>query len=133
MQPPGPYYSLPEQQQQQQQQQTQQQQSVFVPFNAQQEPPKQTQNQTSQPTTLPPQAQAQAPGSLQVSANLGMMNGSQMQHVASAGKPQQLPPNFGAAGLFNFSTIFDNNSQVSSPSIYNLNISLTVCSDTEGG
>lgn len=133
MQPPGPYYSLPEQQQQQQQQQTQQQQSVFVPFNAQQEPPKQTQNQTSQPTTLPPQAQAQAPGSLQVSANLGMMNGSQMQHVASAGKPQQLPPNFGAAGLFNFSTIFDNNSQVSSRSIYNLNISLTVCSDTEGG
>lgn len=117
MQPPGPYYSLAEQQQQQQTQQQQQQQSVFVPFNAQQEPPKQTQNQTSQPTSLPPQAQtqaqAQAPGSLQVSANLGMMNGSQMQHVASAGKPQQIPPNFGPAGLFNFSSIFDNNSQVS--------------------
>lgn len=108
MQPPGPYYSLPEQQQQQQQQT--QQQSMFVPFTAQQEPPKQTQNQTSQPTSLPPQAQAQ--GSLQVSANLGMMNGSQMQHVANAGKPQQIPPNFGPAGLFNFSSIFDNNSQV---------------------
>uniref|UniRef100_A0AAQ5ZN15 K Homology domain-containing protein n=1 Tax=Amphiprion ocellaris TaxID=80972 RepID=A0AAQ5ZN15_AMPOC len=71
---------------------------------------------TSQPTSLPPQAQtqtqAQAPGSLQVSANLGMMNGSQMQHVASAGKPQQIPPNFGPAGLFNFSSIFDNNSQL---------------------
>lgn len=126
MQPPGPYYSLPEQQQQQQTQQ-QQQQSVFVPFNAQQEPPKQTQNQTSQPTNLPPQAQTQAqaqgPGSLQVSANLGMMNGSQMQHVANAGKPQQIPPNFGPAGLFNFSSIFDNNSQVSN--IYYRNISLT--------
>lgn len=111
MQPPGPYYSLPEQQQTQQQQQ-----SVFVPFSAHQEAPKQTQNQTSQPTSLPPQAQtqaqAQAPGSLQVSANLGMMNGSQMQHVTSAGKPQQMPPNFGPAGLFNFSSIFDNNSQV---------------------
>lgn len=117
MQPPGPYYSLPEQQQQQQtQQQQQQQQSVFVPFNAQQEAPKQTPNQTSQPTSLPPQAQtqaqAQAPGSLQVSANLGMMNGSQMQHVAGAGKAQQIPPNFSPAGLFNFSSIFDNNSQV---------------------
>lgn len=120
MQPPGPYYSLSEQQHQQQQHQTQQQQqqqqSVFVPFNAQQEPQKQTQNQTSQPTSLPLQAQtpaqAQAPGSLQVSANLGMMNGSQMQHVASTGKPQQIPPNFGPAGLFNFSSIFDNNSQV---------------------
>uniref|UniRef100_A0A3B4U298 Ankyrin repeat and KH domain containing 1 n=1 Tax=Seriola dumerili TaxID=41447 RepID=A0A3B4U298_SERDU len=68
MQPPGPYYSLPEQQQHQ--------------------------NQTSQPTSLPPQAQtqaqAQAQGSLQVSANLGMMNGSQMQHVASAGKPHNI-------------------------------------------
>lgn len=42
-----------------------------------------------------------------------MMNGSQMQHVANAGKPQQIPPNFGPAGLFNFSSIFDNNSQVS--------------------
>lgn len=119
MQPPGPYYSLAEQQQTQQPQQ--QQQSVFVPFNAQQEPPKQAQNQTSQPTSLPPQAQtqapAQAPGSLQVSANLGMMNGSQMQHVASAGKPQQIHPNFGPAGLFNLSSIFDNNSQVSGSDI----------------
>lgn len=115
MQPPGPYYSLPEQPQQQQQtqQQQQQQQSIFVPLNTQQEPPKQTQNQVTQPTSLPPQAQAQAPGSLQVSANLGMMNGSQMQHVPNAGKPQQMPPNFGPAGLFNFSSIFDNNSQVS--------------------
>ncbi|KAM7000390.1 ankyrin repeat and KH domain-containing protein 1 isoform 4-T4 [Tautogolabrus adspersus] len=118
MQPQGPYYSLPEQQQQHQQQQQQQQQaqqqqqqqSVFVPFNAQQEPPKQTQNQT-QPTSLPPQAQNQSQGPLQVSANMGMMNGSQMQHVANAGKPQQIPPNFGHAGLFNFSSIFDNNSQ----------------------
>lgn len=42
-----------------------------------------------------------------------MMNGSQMQHVANTGKPQQIPPNFGPAGLFNFSSIFDNNSQVS--------------------
>uniref|UniRef100_A0A8P4KTP8 K Homology domain-containing protein n=1 Tax=Dicentrarchus labrax TaxID=13489 RepID=A0A8P4KTP8_DICLA len=119
MQPPGPYYSLPEQQQQQQTQQ-QQQQSVFVPFNAQQEPPKQTQNQTSQPTNLPPQAQtqAQAPGSLQVSANLGMMNGSQMQHVANTGKPQQIPPNFGPTGLFNFSSIFDNNSQVGNNQVW---------------
>uniref|UniRef100_A0A668AYX1 Ankyrin repeat and KH domain containing 1 n=1 Tax=Myripristis murdjan TaxID=586833 RepID=A0A668AYX1_9TELE len=49
MQPPGPYYSLPEQQQQQQQQpqQQQQQQSVFVPLNAQQEPPKPTQTQAT--------------------------------------------------------------------------------------
>lgn len=111
MQPPGPYYSLPEQQQQTQQQQ----QSVFVPFSGQ-EPPKQTQNQTSQPTSLPPQAQnqaqAQAQGSLQVSANVGMINGSQIQHVTSAVKPQQIPPNFGPAGLFNFSSIFDNNNQV---------------------
>uniref|UniRef100_A0AAQ5ZIH5 K Homology domain-containing protein n=1 Tax=Amphiprion ocellaris TaxID=80972 RepID=A0AAQ5ZIH5_AMPOC len=118
MQQPGPYYSLSEQQQQTQQQQ----QSVFVPFSAQQEPQKQTQNQTSQPTSLPPQAQtqtqAQAPGSLQVSANLGMMNGSQMQHVASAGKPQQIPPNFGPAGLFNFSSIFDNNSQVGNSQVW---------------
>lgn len=106
MQPPGPYYSLAEQQQTQQQQQ----QSVFVPFNAQQEPPKQTPNQAGQPANLPPQAQAQ--GSLQVSANLGMMNGSQMQHVASTGKPQQIPTNFGPAGLFNFSSIFENNNQV---------------------
>uniref|UniRef100_A0A672IQK3 Ankyrin repeat and KH domain-containing protein 1-like n=1 Tax=Salarias fasciatus TaxID=181472 RepID=A0A672IQK3_SALFA len=99
MQPPGPYYSLSEQQQQQQQQQQtqQQQQSVFVPFT-------------------------QAPGSLQVSANLGMINGSQIQHVAGAGKPQQIPPNFGPAGLFNFSSIFDNNSQVSPGNIHNLNI-----------
>ncbi|XP_029957257.1 ankyrin repeat and KH domain-containing protein 1 isoform X6 [Salarias fasciatus] len=124
MQPPGPYYSLSEQQQQQQQQQQtqQQQQSVFVPFSAQQEPPKQTPNQTSQPTSLPPQAQnqaqAQAPGSLQVSANLGMINGSQIQHVAGAGKPQQIPPNFGPAGLFNFSSIFDNNSQVGNSQVW---------------
>lgn len=111
MQPTGPYYSLSEQQQQHQTQQ-QQQQSVFVPFSTQQEPTKQTQIQTSQPTTLPPQAQTQTQGSLQVSANLGMMNGSQM-HVASTGKPQQIPANFGPAGLFNFSSIFDNNNQVS--------------------
>lgn len=113
MQPPGPYYSHPEQQHQHQtQQQQQQQQPVFVPFNAQQEPPKQTQNQTSQPTSLPlqtqTQAQAQAPGSLPVSANLGMMNGSQIQHVASTGKPQQMPPHFDPARLFNFSSMFDN-------------------------
>nr|XP_020447407.1 LOW QUALITY PROTEIN: ankyrin repeat and KH domain-containing protein 1-like [Monopterus albus] len=124
MQPPGPYYSLSEQQQQQQQQtqQQQQQQSVFVPFSAQQELPKQTQNQTSQPTSLPPQAQtqaqAQAPGSLQVSTSLGMMNSSQMQHVASASKAQQIPPNFGPAGLFNFSTIFDNNNQVGNNQVW---------------
>lgn len=110
MQPTGPYYSLSEQQQHQTQQQ-QQPQSVFVPFSAQQEPTKQTQIQTSQPTTLPPQAQTQTQGPLQVSANLGMMNGSQM-HVASTGKPQQIPANFGPAGLFNFSSIFDNNNQV---------------------
>ncbi|CAG5991960.1 unnamed protein product [Menidia menidia] len=108
MQQPGPYYSLPEQQQQQQ--------SVFVPFSGQQEPPKQTQNPTSQAAGLPPQAQA--PGSIQVSANLGIMNGSQMQHVASAGKPQQLPPNYGPAGLFNFSSIFDNNSQVGNSQVW---------------
>ncbi|XP_028271474.1 ankyrin repeat and KH domain-containing protein 1 isoform X7 [Parambassis ranga] len=117
MQPPGPYYSLPEQQQQTQQQQ----QSVFVPFSGQ-EPPKQTQNQTSQPTSLPPQAQnqaqSQAPGSLQVSANVGMINGSQIQHVANAGKPQQIPPNFGPAGLFNFSSIFDNNNQVGNSQVW---------------
>ncbi|XP_017282138.1 ankyrin repeat and KH domain-containing protein 1 isoform X3 [Kryptolebias marmoratus] len=116
MQPPGPYFSLAEQQQQTQQQQ----QSVFVPFSAQQEPLKQTQNLTSQPTNLPPttQAQAPAPGSLQASANLGIMNGSQMQHVATAGKPQQIPPNFGHAGLFNFSSIFDNNSQVGNNQVW---------------
>uniref|UniRef100_H2RRA6 Ankyrin repeat and KH domain containing 1 n=1 Tax=Takifugu rubripes TaxID=31033 RepID=H2RRA6_TAKRU len=107
MQPTGPYYSLSEQQQQQ---------SVFVPFSPQQEPTKQTQIQTSQPTTLPPQAQTQSQGSLQVSANLGMMNGSQM-HVASTGKPQQIPANFGPAGLFNFSSIFDNNNQVAYMSV----------------
>uniref|UniRef100_A0A3Q1FCF3 K Homology domain-containing protein n=1 Tax=Acanthochromis polyacanthus TaxID=80966 RepID=A0A3Q1FCF3_9TELE len=89
MQQPGPYYSLPEQQQTQQQQQ-----------------PQST------------QTQAQAPGSLQVSANLGMMNGSQMQHVASAGKPQQIPPNFGPAGLFNFSSIFESNSQVGNSQVW---------------
>uniref|UniRef100_H3CUB6 Ankyrin repeat and KH domain containing 1 n=1 Tax=Tetraodon nigroviridis TaxID=99883 RepID=H3CUB6_TETNG len=96
MQPTGPYYSLSEQHQTQQHP-TQQQQSVFVP--------------TSQPTTLPPPAQTQTQGSLQVSPNLGLMNGSQM-HVASTGKPQQIPANFGPAGLFNFSSIFDNNNQV---------------------
>lgn len=110
MQPTGPYYSLSEQHQTQQHP-TQQQQSVFVPFSAQQEPSKQTQIQTSQPTTLPPPAQTQTQGSLQVSPNLGLMNGSQM-HVASTGKPQQIPANFGPAGLFNFSSIFDNNNQV---------------------
>uniref|UniRef100_A0A4W6DAY5 Ankyrin repeat and KH domain containing 1 n=1 Tax=Lates calcarifer TaxID=8187 RepID=A0A4W6DAY5_LATCA len=94
MQPSGPYYSPSEQQQQQQ---TQQQ---HLPPQAQ------------------TQAQAQAPGSLQVSANLGMLNGSQMQHVASAGKPQQIPPNFGPAGLFNFSSIFDNNSQVGNNQVW---------------
>lgn len=117
-QPPGPYFSHADQQQQQ---------SVFVPFSAQQEPLKQTQNQMSQPSNLPPTTQAQtpAPGSLQASANLGIMNGSQMQHVATAGKPQQIPPNFGHAGLFNFSSIFDNNSQVSLIEI--LNFSTRLC------
>uniref|UniRef100_A0A7N6A1S8 K Homology domain-containing protein n=1 Tax=Anabas testudineus TaxID=64144 RepID=A0A7N6A1S8_ANATE len=91
MQPSGHFYSLPEQQHQQQQQQT-------LPLQA--------------------QAQAQAQGSLQVSANLGMMNGSQMQHVASTGKPQQIPPHFGPAGLFNFSSIFDNNSQVGNSQVW---------------
>ncbi|KAK5925302.1 hypothetical protein CgunFtcFv8_017837 [Champsocephalus gunnari] len=62
------------------------------------------------------QAPAQSQGSLQVSANMGMMNGSQMQHVGNAGKPQQLPPNFGHAGLFNFSSIFDN--QVSNNQVW---------------
>uniref|UniRef100_A0A8C8DUD5 Ankyrin repeat and KH domain containing 1 n=1 Tax=Oryzias sinensis TaxID=183150 RepID=A0A8C8DUD5_9TELE len=41
--------------------------------------------------------------SLQVSVNMGIINGSQMPHVAGAGKPQQIPPNFGPAGLFNIS------------------------------
>ncbi|KAF7227943.1 ankyrin repeat and KH domain-containing protein 1 isoform X2 [Nothobranchius furzeri] len=108
MQPSGPCFSLAEQQQP----------SVFVPFSAQQEPSKQTQNQSSQPTNLLPPIQAQAPGSLQVSANLGIMNGSQMQHVASAGKPQQIPPNYGHAGLFNFSSIFDNSSQVGNNQVW---------------
>uniref|UniRef100_A0A3B4ACM1 K Homology domain-containing protein n=1 Tax=Periophthalmus magnuspinnatus TaxID=409849 RepID=A0A3B4ACM1_9GOBI len=89
MQPPGPYYSLPEHQQ--------------------------SQNQTSQPAGLPPQAQA--PSSLQVSSNHGMINGSQMQHVTSPGKPQQIT-NFGPAGLFNFSSIFDNNSQVGNNQVW---------------
>ncbi|XP_055080813.1 ankyrin repeat and KH domain-containing protein 1 isoform X2 [Periophthalmus magnuspinnatus] len=111
MQPPGPYYSLPEHQQAQQQQQ----QSVFVPFNTQPELTKQSQNQTSQPAGLPPQAQA--PSSLQVSSNHGMINGSQMQHVTSPGKPQQIT-NFGPAGLFNFSSIFDNNSQVGNNQVW---------------
>uniref|UniRef100_A0A669C6H0 Ankyrin repeat and KH domain containing 1 n=1 Tax=Oreochromis niloticus TaxID=8128 RepID=A0A669C6H0_ORENI len=83
MQPPGPYYSLSEQQQ-----------------------------QTHLPPQAQTQAQAQVPGSLQVSGNLGMMNGSQMQHVPSAGKPQQMHPNLGHTGLFGFSSIFDNSSQV---------------------
>ncbi|XP_061643167.1 ankyrin repeat and KH domain-containing protein 1 isoform X3 [Phyllopteryx taeniolatus] len=113
MQPSGPYYSLPEQQQMQTQQQSQ---SVFVPFNPQQEPVKQTQNQASQSTSLPLQAQSQAQGSLHVSANLGLMNGSQIQHVANAGK--QMPPNFGPAGLFNFSSIFDNNNQVGNNQVW---------------
>lgn len=47
-----------------------------------------------------------------------MMNGSQMQHVANTGKPQQIPPNFGPAGLFNFSSIFDNNSQVGNNQVW---------------
>lgn len=127
MQPPGPYYSLSEQQQQQTQQQ---QQSVFVPFSTHQEAPKQTQNPTSQPASLPPQAQTQAqaqiPGSLQVSGNLGMMNGSQMQHVASAGKPQQMHPNLGHTGLFGFSSIFDNSSQVRVNKSSQLQLYLTV-------
>ncbi|MEQ2193563.1 hypothetical protein XENOCAPTIV_003796 [Xenoophorus captivus] len=90
MQPPGPYYSPPEQQQSQHQQQ----QSVFVPFSAQQELPKQSQSQTSQPTNLhsQPQTQGQAPGSLQVSANLGIMNGSQMQHIVAVASPPQPKP-----------------------------------------
>uniref|UniRef100_A0A3P8NK43 K Homology domain-containing protein n=1 Tax=Astatotilapia calliptera TaxID=8154 RepID=A0A3P8NK43_ASTCA len=91
MQPPGPYYSLSEQQQQTQQQQ---------------------QSATSLPPQAQTQAQAQIPGSLQVSGNLGMMNGSQMQHVASAGKPQQMHANLGHTGLFSFSSIFDNSNQV---------------------
>ncbi|CAL1613505.1 unnamed protein product [Knipowitschia caucasica] len=106
MQPPGPYYPHPEQQAQQQQAQ-QHQQSVFVPFNAQ-ELPKQ-----SQPAGLPPQAT----GSLQVSANLGMINGSQMQHMASPGKPQQIT-NFGPAGLFSLSSIFENNNQVANNQVW---------------
>ncbi|KAM4621792.1 ankyrin repeat and KH domain-containing protein 1 isoform 1-T1 [Polymixia lowei] len=105
--PPGAFYSFTEPPQQQQQQQ-----SVFVPHNTQQEPPKQT--QAPQPANLP----AQVAGSLQVSSNLGMMNGSQMQHVASAVKPQQMPPNFGPAGLFNFSSIFDNNNQVGNNQVW---------------
>ncbi|XP_028314515.1 ankyrin repeat and KH domain-containing protein 1 isoform X2 [Gouania willdenowi] len=113
MQPQGPYYSLTEQQQTQQQQT--QQQSVFVPFSAQQEPLKPAHSQTSQPQNLPPQVQApvqtQAPGSHQVSANLSMINGSQTQHVTSAGKPPPIPPNFGPAGFFNYS-IFNTNNQV---------------------
>ncbi|XP_077465534.1 ankyrin repeat and KH domain-containing protein 1 isoform X1 [Stigmatopora argus] len=113
MQPPGPYYSLPEQQQMQTQQQSQ---SVFVPFNPQQESVKQSQNQTSQPTSLTAQAQSHAQSSLQVSANLGMMNGSQIQHAPNAGK--QMPPNFGPAGLFNFSSIFDNNNQVGNNQVW---------------
>uniref|UniRef100_H2LRI7 Ankyrin repeat and KH domain containing 1 n=1 Tax=Oryzias latipes TaxID=8090 RepID=H2LRI7_ORYLA len=112
MQPSGPYYSLSEQQTQQQQL------SGFVPPSK--ESLKQTQNQTSQPPSGPAQAQShahgQAPGSLQVSVNMGIINGSQMPHVTGAGKPQQIPPNFGPAGLFSISSIFDNsqvgNSQV---------------------
>ncbi|XP_053734820.1 ankyrin repeat and KH domain-containing protein 1 isoform X2 [Synchiropus splendidus] len=111
MQPPGPYYTLPEQQQQQTQQQ-----SVFVPFNSQQEQTKQSPNQTAQPTSLPPQAQTQAPGPLPVSANLNLMNGSQLQHVANAGK--QMPTNYGAAGLFNFGSIFENNKQVGTNQVW---------------
>lgn len=43
---------------------------------------------------------------------MGMMNGSQIQHVHGGGKPQQMPPNFGPAALFNpFSSMFDNNNQ----------------------
>ncbi|KAM9309629.1 ankyrin repeat and KH domain-containing protein 1 isoform 3-T3 [Pholidichthys leucotaenia] len=106
MQSSGPYYSLQEQQQQ----------SVLVPLSSPQEPPKQTPNPTSQPASLPPQAQG--PGSLQVSANMGMMNGSQMQHVTGTGKPHQIPPNFGPAGLFNLSTIFDSNSQVGNSQVW---------------
>uniref|UniRef100_A0A3Q2FVZ2 Ankyrin repeat and KH domain containing 1 n=1 Tax=Cyprinodon variegatus TaxID=28743 RepID=A0A3Q2FVZ2_CYPVA len=114
MQPPGPYYSLPEQQQSQQQQQQ------FVPFSVQQEIPKQSQSHTSQPANLPPppHSQGQAPGSLQASANLGIMNGSQMQHIAGTGKAQQIPPNISHVGLFNFSSIFDNSSQVGNSAMW---------------
>uniref|UniRef100_A0A3B3DB52 Ankyrin repeat and KH domain containing 1 n=1 Tax=Oryzias melastigma TaxID=30732 RepID=A0A3B3DB52_ORYME len=111
MQPSGPYYSLSEQQTQQQQL------SGFVPPNK--ESLKQTPNQTSQAPSgsaqAQPHAQGQAPGSLQVSVNMGIINGSQMPHVTGAGKPQQIPPNFGPAGLFSISSIFDTqggNSQV---------------------
>ncbi|XP_062333077.1 ankyrin repeat and KH domain-containing protein 1-like isoform X2 [Osmerus eperlanus] len=104
MQPSGPYYPLSEQQQQQ----------VFVPLSAQQEPPKQPQSQAQvshlpQQPSLPPQAQGPPH---QVPSSLGMMNGSQMQHVHGGGKTQQMSPNFGPAALFNhFSSIFDNNNQ----------------------
>ncbi|KAG9346766.1 hypothetical protein JZ751_007083, partial [Albula glossodonta] len=82
MQPPGPFFPLPEQQ------------SVFVPLNATQEPLKQ-----AQPGTAPPSHQA--------STAVGMMNGSQVHLHGTKG---QLPANFGPAALFNhFSSIFDSN------------------------
>ncbi|KAM6978065.1 ankyrin repeat and KH domain-containing protein 1-like [Aplochiton taeniatus] len=116
MQPPGAYYPHAEQQQQQQQQQ-----SVFVALNAQPEPPKQSQSQVTQSQNMPPQAQNHAPGPHQTSSNLGLMNGSQMQHVHGGTKQQQqqqMPPNFGPAALFNFSSIFDNSSQVGNNQVW---------------
>ena len=87
-----------------------------MPLSAPQEPPKQPQSQAQvshlpQQPSMPPQSQGPPH---QVPSSMGMMNGSQMQHVHGGGKPQQMPPNFGPAALFNhFSSIFDNNNQVS--------------------
>uniref|UniRef100_A0AAY4B0I7 K Homology domain-containing protein n=1 Tax=Denticeps clupeoides TaxID=299321 RepID=A0AAY4B0I7_9TELE len=95
MQPTAPFYPmapgapLPEHQ------------SVFVPPGASQEPLKQ-QPPPPQPSLA---SVGMTPVSLQMSSNMGMMNGSQM-HVHGA--KAQLPPNFGPATLFNhISSIFD--------------------------
>ncbi|KAJ8014937.1 hypothetical protein DPEC_G00020950 [Dallia pectoralis] len=91
MQPTGPYYQHPDHQQQQ-----------FIPHNTQQPQPKQSQH--------PSQA-----------SSMGQMNGSQMQQQQThcGTKPQQMPPNFGPAALFNhFSSMFDNNNQAGNNQVW---------------
>ncbi|CDQ88788.1 unnamed protein product [Oncorhynchus mykiss] len=59
---------------------------------------------------MPPQPQS----------SMGLMNGSPIQQQVHGGaKPQQMPPNFGPAALFNhFSSMFDNNNQVGNNQVW---------------
>ncbi|XP_030636876.1 ankyrin repeat and KH domain-containing protein 1 isoform X2 [Chanos chanos] len=111
MQPPAPYYPVapgaPLQELQQ---------SVFVPpagGASSQEPLKQPQLQQQQPPQSGLAATGMASSSLQMSSNMGIINGSQ---VHLHGGKAQLQPGYSPTGLFNpFTSMFDNpsgNSQV---------------------